>query len=414
MTLSMCPAAMPLKVKQFFLKPKATRVSEEERDAMVSKINSLAANWKQRLKAWRKPSGKEKITLISDCAGYGSDLVALRLLGLHGRIKCLMTSECNAGKRLLHQAVAHKCGFDMRETREITDMCSRDPASSPRSELYVAGFPCPSFSKLGRHAGTLDSRGMVTLRGLEFISTTRPRVVVLEQVSSLLNKKHKKVWDFILKILARLNYEVIFQVLNTRHYGIAQSRPRVYVVAVAQECCNKKELKMPPARDHHPDLHYFLDKQEVGFEKLELPHYEKQVGPSLWTKGYIVDVKASEQFQHAMANVCPCLTFSRCREQGYYIPKLRRRLSSQEMARFQGLPDVVHQALLDCAKEYKLPSGTVEASMGDAMSVNILMLVLRLAMDASGLASLGSHRDYWLRCPSEKCFSLSNNLFAKN
>ena len=69
-----------LKVLKSFAKPKARSVSAQDRDKLIASINALTTNWRQRLKPWPKPSSLQPIRLISDCAGYGSDLIALRLL----------------------------------------------------------------------------------------------------------------------------------------------------------------------------------------------------------------------------------------------------------------------------------------------------------------------------------------------
>ena len=403
-----------LKVLKSFAKPKARSVSAQDRDKLIASINALTTNWRQRLKPWPKPSSLQPIRLISDCAGYGSDLIALRLLGLRARVQCVMMSECNPAKVHLHQAVEEVCGFDAAQLEHVSDMSLRDNSTAPSVELYVAGYPCPSFSRLGKQKGTQDSRGMITIHGLAFIAKTRPLMVVLEQVSSLLHRKHKRVWEYIQKTLRLLNYKYFYKTLNTRQFVVPQSRPRVYVLAVAAECCLQEQLQMPVERKQHPDLHTFLDKEKSGTEILSLPHYERQAGPNLWKKGYVVDIKSSDAFQHLMKNCCPCLTFTRCREFGYYIPKLRRRLNTFECARLQGLPDAVTQAMLACCREESLPAGTVEASIGDAMSINVLMLVLRAGLDATGLSALGRGKDYWIRCPADSCRNLSNNLFSNS
>ena len=98
------------------------------------------------------------------------------------------------------------------------------------THVYVAGFPCPSFSNLGRRRGVVDRRGLCTLSGPEYIARTRPKVIVLEQVASILHKTHAKVWGFVLKILAALKYKVVFKILNTKNFAVPQSRPRVYLL----------------------------------------------------------------------------------------------------------------------------------------------------------------------------------------
>ena len=135
--------------------------------------------------------------------------------------------------------------------------------------------------------------------------------MVLEQVSAILEKRFSKVWNFILKILGKLNYSVDYKVMNTKSFGLPQSRPRVYVVAVAVETVRQQvNLKLPTARSDRIDLHTFLDKSKVGSEVLNLPHYHEKLGDAMWRKGYILDIGASPKFQHPMFNVSPCLTYT--------------------------------------------------------------------------------------------------------
>lgn len=74
--------------------------------------------------------------------------------------------------------------------------------------VYIAGYPCPSYSNLGKGAGVQDRRGLLTLKGLEYVALRRPKLVVFEQVSSILQKKHSEVWNYVLKTLKTLDYVV--------------------------------------------------------------------------------------------------------------------------------------------------------------------------------------------------------------
>ena len=113
-----------------------------------------------------------------------------------------------------------------------------------------------------------------------------------------------------------------------------------------------------------------------------------------------------------MPNLSPCLTKSRLKAAGYYIPKLRRRLTLAEAAQLQGVPPQILQAMEEAAKLHRLPKRSVDESLGDAMSVNVLMSVLRRALDACGLTKLGSGKDFWLQVPlGEASVNLSKKLF---
>lgn len=378
---------------------------------IVQEIKDLTKTWKARLGLWPKPNGSN-LTLASDCSGYGSELLALRLLGQQTRVKPVMFCENSPSKSALHAAMSDACGFDARACTHVKNIFKRNNNEAPRADLYCAGFPCPPWSRLGKGRGAQDERGMVTLQGLLYIATRRPRAVVLEQVAALLDKSHRQVWVFLQQVLRDLDYDVTFQIVNTRDYGIPQSRPRVYIVAICKESVTKPFV-FPAKRDKRPDLHLFLDKTKRGTERLDLPHYEAKLGPSVWTQGYVLDVAASKKFQHPMRNCAPCLTKTRCKQHGYYIPKLQRRLSSVEMARLQGLPAAVHEALATTVADKGLPDRSVEEAIGDAMSINILQTLLRRCCESAGLLSLPRQKDFWLDCPADKCHQLSDALWAK-
>lgn len=402
-----------LKVRKGHL-TKKTKSLHPQPPPIVAEINRLAETWQTRLGLWKPSRSNRTFTLGSDCAGYGSELLALRLLGLQARVKLLMLCEDSPSKRALHKVMVEKCGFNDSECKCFDDIFLRrnDDEETPVVDLYVAGYPCPAFSRAGKRKGCGDKRGVITLQGLHYVASKRPRALLLEQVSALMDKTHRHLWQFLLKILRLLEYEVVYSKLNTRYMGIPQSRERLYVLAVCRESL-RHQLTVPENRSSHPDLHTFLDKDIVGSEVLPLPKYEHILGQDLWTKGYVVDVQASEKFQAVLHNAAPCLTKTRCKQNGFYCPKLRRRLTSMEIGKLQGLPKSIITAMLRESKT-SLPKRSFEEAVGDAMSVNVLQTMLRRLLHSAGLAMLTSSKDWWLLCPSDKCYQLSDSLWDKH
>ena len=386
------------------------RVCSSEISDIVGSINVLAKNWRSRLPLHGRGNLKE-IRVASDCCGYGSELIALRLLGLRSRCRPVMHSDCDSVKLALHDAVTTACGWP-DSGRAYGDILNRDDSKAPGADLYVAGYPCPSFSNLGKRKGVQDRRGLVTLKGLQYIASQRPRVIVLEQVAAILQKKHSKVWTFVQKTLNGLDYECQHAVLSPKHLGVPQSRPRVYLAAVVRESLTGP-LRMPEPRDGCSDLHHFLDKGTIGSEVLRLPRYESVLGASLWQKGWVLDIGSSEAYQHPMRNMCPCLTKGRCKQGGYYVPKLKRRLDASEIGRFQSVPRKVVKAMTARALKDKLPARAVDAALGDAMSQAVLMSVLVQALGASGCSEL-ARRDFWRLVPlGAQAAQLCDRLFDR-
>ena len=151
-----------------------------------------------------------------------------------------------------------------------------------------------------------------------------------------------------------------------------------------------------------------------GYQVLTLPKYEQILSQDLWTRGYVLDVAASKRFQNVLHNACPCLTKIRCKQDGYYCPKLRRRLTSMEIGRLQGLPKTIITAMLRESNNLSLPKRSFEEAVRDAMNVNVPQTMLRRLLHSAGLATLTSSQNWWLLCPSDRCYQLSDNLWAKH
>ncbi len=350
------------------------------------------------------------IKVCSDCAGVGAEVLALRLCGVK-RIRTVAWSERDEKKVALHNAVHAALG--QRQVGELCkDMETRNHAITPPSDLYVAGFPCPSFSSAGLRLGVGDpsGRGLLAFHGLEYICEHRPRVVLLENVKGMLQQRHRSLRKTIWKCLRALGYSVQGRVLNTKDHGVPQNRPRFYIIGIRDPV---HEFEWPMVLPwSFARLHHYIEKTKTGQETLDIASYERQLGREVWTKGYILDVGASEAFRHGQRGCCPCLTRARLGGKlfGYYIPKLRRRLSLLEASRLQGVPDEVCKTMLTAVGA----EGKVGQALGDMMSINVLMRLLPRALEAAGLLSPGEVRDHWETVGDGDAASLPSKLFRRH
>jgi DNA (cytosine-5)-methyltransferase 1 len=101
-----------------------------------------------------------------------------------------------------------------------------------RPDLIVGGTPCQAFSVAGLRKGLADPRGNLTLTFLALVAQHRPAWVVWENVPGVLSDKTGAFGAF-LSGLAELGYGWAFRVLDAQHFGVAQRRRRVFVVASA-------------------------------------------------------------------------------------------------------------------------------------------------------------------------------------
>ncbi|CAK9074935.1 Modification methylase SsoII (M.SsoII) (Cytosine-specific methyltransferase SsoII) [Durusdinium trenchii] len=328
-----------------------------------------------------------KLRVYSDCAGLASELVALTLCGLAERATLVGWSEIDEEKQLLHKLVCERLGFNAQAplTRDVS---LRDHAQAEASDLYVSGFPCPSFSSLGKGQGDKVKKGMLLFDGLRYICHHQPMICIFENVKGLLFPQHRELTETLKSVLQKLGYLLYCKVLNTKDYGVPQSRPRVFVVAIKKKSIRMK-FRWPVAlKLSKKSLRHFIETTKLGDELADLSHYENKYGRNaIWEKPYVLDIGASKKFQSAHVGVAPCLTRSRLYQDasGFYIPKLRRRLNVGEAAKLQGWPRKLTKLLV------RGTSGKiVGGALGDGMSINVLAKVILAALECVGFIDMGS------------------------
>ena len=114
------------------------------------------------------------------------------------------------------------------------DISTATPESVPAADVWCAGFPCQDLSvargALERH-GLNGSRSGLFFRLVALAKKKRPKVILIENVHGLLSSNNGKDFAELLHILNDLYYAVSWRLLNSRYFGVPQSRPRVYVCA---------------------------------------------------------------------------------------------------------------------------------------------------------------------------------------
>ena len=112
----------------------------------------------------------------------------------------------------------------------------------PDFDLLCGGFPCQSFSIAGHRGGFADPRGTLFFEIARLTAAKRPAYLLLENVPGLLNHDGGRTFAAILHTLDGLGYGVEWQVLNSKDFGVPQSRKRVYLVGYLDERCRGKIL----------------------------------------------------------------------------------------------------------------------------------------------------------------------------
>jgi DNA (cytosine-5)-methyltransferase 1 len=121
-----------------------------------------------------------------------------------------------------------------------------------RPDLLIGGPPCTPFSKSGfwlewKRSG-LDPGASLLQAYTRVLAEARPRRFVLENVYALTydNKASRPAFERLLREIDEAGYHCRAKVLNAADHGVAQLRPRLFVVGAPKGC---------PLPDHPEPTH---------------------------------------------------------------------------------------------------------------------------------------------------------------
>lgn len=147
-------------------------------------------------------------------------------------------------------------------------------------DILFHGSPCQDFSVAGKNMGGelgTDTRSSLLWETIDIIKNRLnklPKVIIWENVKNVLSKKHKHTFDSYLKELEDLGYTNQWKVLNSKDFGIPQSRDRVFVVSIHNDATQfnhfyfdkVKTREMKPLSDFletEVDKSYFIKQKSM-------------------------------------------------------------------------------------------------------------------------------------------------------
>ncbi len=116
------------------------------------------------------------------------------------------------------------------EHKNYGDITKIKPSKLPDFDLLVGGFPCQAFSIAGKRKGFKDTRGTLFFDIARILRSKKPRLFLLENVKGLLSHDSGNTFKTIISTLAKLGYDIQWQVLNSKNFGVPQNRERVFII----------------------------------------------------------------------------------------------------------------------------------------------------------------------------------------
>lgn len=152
--------------------------------------------------------------------------------------ECIGFCEIDKFARASYKAIHDTKGeIELHDITRVTDESIRGIG---RVDIICGGFPCQAFSIAGNRRGFEDTRGTLFFEIARFASILRPKYLFLENVKGLLNHENGITFETIISTLDELGYDVEWQVLNSKNFGVPQNRERVFIIGHLRGECTRR------------------------------------------------------------------------------------------------------------------------------------------------------------------------------
>ncbi|MCK4635590.1 MAG: DNA (cytosine-5-)-methyltransferase [Candidatus Moranbacteria bacterium] len=269
--------------------------------------------------------------------------------------------------------------------------------SSEEVTLLSGGYPCQSFSYAGRKLGLEDVRGTLFYDFAKILSEIKPKMFLAENVKGLVSHDGGKTLKIMIKVFENAGYNVVYQVLNSWDYNVAQKRMRVFIIGVRNDIhkkigsdfvfpkpSNKKPvlkdvLKNVPESPHSP-----YNEKKINIFKLvpaggcwrDLPEEiaKEYMGKSYYLGGGKTGIARKLSWNEPSLTIL-CSPAQKQTERCH--PDEIRPLTIRESARIQGFPDN-WKFTGSVSQQYKQIGNAVPINLAYAVGKQIKKYLLKL------------------------------------
>jgi DNA (cytosine-5)-methyltransferase 1 len=247
----------------------------------------------------------------------------------------------------------------------------------PQHQIVTAGFPCQPFSHAGHRKGFSDTRGTLFFDVARLISSSRPEMVLLENVKGLLRHDNGRTLERILDTLSDLGYNTFYEVLNAKDFGLPQNRARIYIVGINVDKLGDFDFSFPVPKPSTTRLGDILEKRVDA---------KYTISDRLWTshqRRKRDHLARGNGFGFSIFD--PQSTYTSTLSARYFKDgseilisqkgRNPRKLTPREAARLQGFPDTFKISVSD-TQAYKQFGNSVPVPVIEAIGRQMLQVLL--------------------------------------
>lgn len=252
-------------IYEAFLFPTDRRIPGEVQDMFALPTFQMSRNFRE-----------QPLKVVTLCSGYDSQCIAFDMLRERYpdfAYELVAWAEFDPeSKRPINEqpaVVAHNLLFPQWKDLNRGDMtkCDWSDLSDADIDFLTYSTPCQSISQAGKRAGIKkgsDTRSAVLWYTEKAVEQMHPKILLQENVSALINSVNMpdfKEWCALLEKHGYVNFlapsfpypwgkekrekKTKFGILNSKHYGVAQNRERVYMISIRQDILGDTQYEFP-------------------------------------------------------------------------------------------------------------------------------------------------------------------------
>ena len=220
---------------------------------------------------------------IDLCAGIGG---IRRGFEMTGSCQNVLSAEIDK-----YACMTYRTLFHDDPNNDLTSPEFKFKVDTTPYDILLAGFPCQTFSRVGKEEGFEDeTKGQIFFHIAEILTRTRPMAFFLENVDRLVTHDNGNTFRTIAETLVNqvgyhvlgiyrkedgtLEYDPKKFVRNSRDFGVPQNRPRTYIIGFDTERFRPDKLaELPTELPTHSAKNLYVDLNDVLEPDVEPKYY---------------------------------------------------------------------------------------------------------------------------------------------
>lgn len=298
---------------------------------------------------------------------------------------CVRTHRHNHSQRHNFQGQALKADLSKIEATETRNDWFEHSENCPIG--LIGGPPCQSFSHSNVHKKDDDPRDDLIEHYVRILTEWRESLhfFVFENVTALQSKKHVEKYVEFKEGASSAGFEVSWNTLNAKNFGVPQNRKRIFVVGLNRKHYPDPQFNFPEGtgeeaptvKDAIGDL-----KEEPAYYRRNIKREEIPYHVNHWCSRPVSDkfsddsitpgeTSKSRSFR-ALAWERPSYTVAYGNREVHVHPECHRRLSIFEAMRLQGFPDE-YELLGNMTQQVTMVSDAVPPPVAQAIAKELVM-----------------------------------------